>query len=128
MPRISIQFLCSVEREVKLYGKRKVSHQCGQLLITYIFSSDLSLPGVTEILGIHEGGLQTATWSLDLLESVGSKGGQESHPVKQESFRECTVPSSCKGTSHPGHQCLQFGLLFPYKVCLVTHTTPIKTH
>lgn len=87
---------------------------------------DLSLPSVNGGRAIHGpchllnnsdaeslwGGLHNSTWSFHFLESLGTRGGWESHPVKQESCGECTLPSSCNGTSHPGHQCLWFAFSF----------------
>lgn len=99
--------------------------------------SDLSLPGVNGGRAIQTRGPCYLLNNRDTESSrgrvakqhmvLGSRGGQESHPVKQESRGECTVPPSCEGTSHPGHQHLQFGLLFPCEVCLVTHTTLSRT-
>jgi len=145
MPRVSMPFLCSVEREVKLYGKKKTKKSEPPMWPvvdhTHI-PRDLSLPSVNggRAMAIHGpchllnnsdaeslwGGLHNSTWSFHFLESLGTRGGWESHPVKQESCGECTLPSSCNGTSHPGHQCLWFGLLFPFWICLVTHMRMIK--
>lgn len=145
MPRVSVPFLCSVEREVKLYGKKKTKKSEPPMWPvvdhTHI-PRDLSLPSVNggRAMAIHGpchllnnrdaeslwGGLHNSTWSFHFLESLGTRGGWESHPVKQESCGECTLPSSCNGTSHPGHQCLWFGLLFPFWICLVTHMRMTK--
>lgn len=73
---------------------------------------DLRLPGVnggraiqtcraTEILRVREGGLQSSTRSLDLLESVGSQGGQESHPVKQRVLWGVYSPIILQGYKPP---------------------------
>lgn len=76
--------------------------------------SDLSLPSVNGGRAIHRpcymlnnrdaeslwGGLHSSMRSFHFLENLGSQGGWESHPVKQESCGEHTLSSSCKGTSH----------------------------
>lgn len=106
---------------------------------THIFS-DLSLPGDNGGRAVPRALLpaEQRYWELAREGCTGARGpftswrawaAWEGGSLTQQSkslARKVQCHLLARVQSHPGHQRLWFSLLFPLKVCLVTHTRPTR--